>query len=342
MLVVNAPTSNIVSAAEHAVALLLAAARQIPAADASLREGAWKRSTFTGVEICGKTVGIVGLGRIGVSWWPSGWPRSAPRWSPTTPTSSPAAPPSSASTWCRWRSCSRESDFISVHLPKTPETVGPDRRGGAGQRPSRASSSSTPPAAGWSTRQALAEARRRGQVGGGGHRRVRHRAVHRQPAVRAADRSSSPRTWGRRPTEAQDKAGTGGRPLACGWRCRASSCPTRSTCGRRRRRPRRCARGLPLVREARPGVHRRRRRPGPVGRASRCAASSPSSTSRCCSSPSCEGVFSDVVEEQVTYVNAPAARRAARPRGRRCPATSRAPTTATWSPCAARWPTAPR
>src|SRR5436305_7930202 len=66
VLVVNAPTSNIVSAAEHAVALLLAAARHIPAADASLREGQWKRSKFTGVEVTEKTVGVVGLGRIGV------------------------------------------------------------------------------------------------------------------------------------------------------------------------------------------------------------------------------------------------------------------------------------
>src|SRR3954470_20185950 len=66
VMVVNAPTSNIVSAAEHAVALLLAAARRIPAADASLRAGQWKRSSYTGVELNGKLVGIVGLGRVGV------------------------------------------------------------------------------------------------------------------------------------------------------------------------------------------------------------------------------------------------------------------------------------
>jgi D-3-phosphoglycerate dehydrogenase len=65
VMVVNAPTSNIVSAAEHAVALLLAAARNIPAADASLRAGRWARSALTGVEINGKTAGIVGLGKIG-------------------------------------------------------------------------------------------------------------------------------------------------------------------------------------------------------------------------------------------------------------------------------------
>src|SRR5256886_14330311 len=53
VMVVNAPTSNIVSAAEHAVALLLAVARHVPAADASIRAGEWKRSAFTGVEIVG-------------------------------------------------------------------------------------------------------------------------------------------------------------------------------------------------------------------------------------------------------------------------------------------------
>src|SRR3954451_1181981 len=66
VLVVNAPVSNITSAAEHAVALLLSAARNIPGANASLKAGEWKRSSFTGVEVSEKTVGVVGLGRIGV------------------------------------------------------------------------------------------------------------------------------------------------------------------------------------------------------------------------------------------------------------------------------------
>src|SRR3954468_11310219 len=65
VMVVNAPTSNIVSAAQHAVGLLLAAARRIPAATASLKGGAWKRSKYTGVEVHEKTVGVVGLGKIG-------------------------------------------------------------------------------------------------------------------------------------------------------------------------------------------------------------------------------------------------------------------------------------
>src|SRR4051794_35595999 len=66
VMVVNAPTSNIVSAAEQAIALLLAVARHTAAASASLKGGEWKRSKYTGVEISGKTVGVVGLGRIGV------------------------------------------------------------------------------------------------------------------------------------------------------------------------------------------------------------------------------------------------------------------------------------
>ena len=66
VMVVNAPTSNIVSAAELAVALMLSAARHISPAHAALRNGEWKRSRYTGVELYEKTVGIVGLGRIGV------------------------------------------------------------------------------------------------------------------------------------------------------------------------------------------------------------------------------------------------------------------------------------
>lgn len=65
VMVVNAPESNIVSAAEHAFALLLAQARNIPQAHAALVAGRWERSRWEGVELHGKTLGIVGLGRIG-------------------------------------------------------------------------------------------------------------------------------------------------------------------------------------------------------------------------------------------------------------------------------------
>jgi D-3-phosphoglycerate dehydrogenase len=65
IVVVNAPTGNTIAAAEHTLALMYALARHIPAADASLRRGEWKRSQFTGTELRGKTLGIVGLGKIG-------------------------------------------------------------------------------------------------------------------------------------------------------------------------------------------------------------------------------------------------------------------------------------
>ena len=62
ILVANAPESNTVAAAEHTLGLMLAAARHIPAADSSLRNGEWKRSAFKGVEVAEKTLGLVGLG----------------------------------------------------------------------------------------------------------------------------------------------------------------------------------------------------------------------------------------------------------------------------------------
>jgi D-3-phosphoglycerate dehydrogenase / 2-oxoglutarate reductase len=65
VLVVNAPQSNILSAAEHTIALLLALARNVPRADAALRSGSWDRERFQGVELHGKTLGVVGLGRVG-------------------------------------------------------------------------------------------------------------------------------------------------------------------------------------------------------------------------------------------------------------------------------------
>ena len=63
--VVNAPTGNTIAAAEHTLALLYVLARRVAAADASVRRGEWKRSQFTGVELRGRTLGIVGLGKIG-------------------------------------------------------------------------------------------------------------------------------------------------------------------------------------------------------------------------------------------------------------------------------------
>ena len=123
VLVVNAPTSNIHSAAEHALALLLSAARQIPAADASLREHAWKRSSFSGTEIFGKTVGVVGLGRIGqlVAQRLAAFGTHVVAYDPYV---SPARATQLGIELLSLDDLLRRADFISVHLPKTPETAG--------------------------------------------------------------------------------------------------------------------------------------------------------------------------------------------------------------------------
>jgi D-3-phosphoglycerate dehydrogenase len=65
VIVVNAPTTNIIAAAEHTIALLCALARQIPQADRAVRARQWQREKFTGVELVGKRLGLVGLGRVG-------------------------------------------------------------------------------------------------------------------------------------------------------------------------------------------------------------------------------------------------------------------------------------
>src|SRR3989449_5824838 len=65
VVVVNAPTGNVISAAEHAIALMLSLSRHIPEANASLRSGKWERGRFMGLEVRGKTLGIVGLGQVG-------------------------------------------------------------------------------------------------------------------------------------------------------------------------------------------------------------------------------------------------------------------------------------
>ncbi len=123
VMVVNAPTSNIVSAAEHATALLLAVARNVPQAMASLKAGEWKRSKFTGVEVCGKVAAILGLGRIGVlvAQRLAGFGMEVIAYDPYVPASR------AAQLGVRLVGLDEllaEADFISVHLPKNPETIG--------------------------------------------------------------------------------------------------------------------------------------------------------------------------------------------------------------------------
>lgn len=63
-LVVNAPTANTVAAAEHGIALLCALSRNVAQADASVKRGEWKRSKYTGVSLVGKTLAIMGFGKV--------------------------------------------------------------------------------------------------------------------------------------------------------------------------------------------------------------------------------------------------------------------------------------
>ena len=123
VLVVNAPTSNIHSAAEHALALMLAAARQIAPADASLRAHSWKRSSFSGTEIFGKTAGVVGLGRIGqlVAQRLAAFGAHVVAYDPYV---SHARAAQLGIELLGLDDLLARADFISVHLPKTPETAG--------------------------------------------------------------------------------------------------------------------------------------------------------------------------------------------------------------------------
>ncbi|MGW4767466.1 phosphoglycerate dehydrogenase [Nocardia sp. NPDC004278] len=123
VMVVNAPTSNIHTAAEHAVTLLLAAARQIPAADATLRERTWARSKFNGVEIFDKTVGVVGLGRIG-QLFAARLAAFETKVIAYDPYVSPARAAQLGIELLSLDELLERADLISVHLPKTPETKG--------------------------------------------------------------------------------------------------------------------------------------------------------------------------------------------------------------------------
>ncbi len=123
VMVVNAPQSNVVSAAEQAVALLLACARNTAPASAALKGGRWERSKWTGVEVADKTVGVVGLGRIGVLF-AQRMSAFGTRLIAYDPYVQPVRAAQLGVRLVALEELLRESDFISIHLPKTPETVG--------------------------------------------------------------------------------------------------------------------------------------------------------------------------------------------------------------------------
>ena len=123
VMVVNAPTSNVVSAAELAIGHLLALARHIPDAHHSMRQGQWKRSAFTGAEIFEKTIGIIGLGRIGalVAERLAGFGAHLVGYDPYV---QPARAAQLGVELVELNELFRRSDFITIHIPKTAETEG--------------------------------------------------------------------------------------------------------------------------------------------------------------------------------------------------------------------------
>lgn len=123
VMVVNAPTSNITSAAELAVGLLLSTARNIAPANQALKAGAWKRSKYGGVELLDKKVGVVGFGRIGqlVAERLKGFGMEILAYDPYV---SAQRAGQLGAQLVTLDELLEQSDFITVHLPKTPETVG--------------------------------------------------------------------------------------------------------------------------------------------------------------------------------------------------------------------------
>lgn len=123
VVVVNAPQGNTVAAAEHTVALIMALARHLPQADASMRSGQWNRKQFLGTEIRGKALGIVGLGKIG-----SEVARRALAMDMRVLAHDPFVPEERARSLgvepVTFERLVKESDFITVHPPLTAATTG--------------------------------------------------------------------------------------------------------------------------------------------------------------------------------------------------------------------------
>ena len=123
VMVVNAPTSNIISAAELTVGHILSLARHIPAAAGALADGQWKRSKYTGVELYEKTIGIIGLGRIGalIAARMQAFGTNIIAYDPYITS---ARAQQLGVTPVTLDELLAQSDFVTIHMPKTPETTG--------------------------------------------------------------------------------------------------------------------------------------------------------------------------------------------------------------------------
>jgi D-3-phosphoglycerate dehydrogenase len=123
VVVMNAPDGNTMTTAEHTLALLLALARRVPEGQASLKAGRWERKRFVGVELRGKTLGIVGLGRIGrvVASRALGFEMKVVAFDPFV---APERPRDEGIELAPLEEVCARADFVTVHAPLTPETRG--------------------------------------------------------------------------------------------------------------------------------------------------------------------------------------------------------------------------
>jgi D-3-phosphoglycerate dehydrogenase len=124
VMVVNAPQSNILSAAEHTLALLLAQARNVPQANADLKSGKWNRSRWEGVELHGKTLGIVGLGRVGVLVAQRAYAFGMRLVAYDPFVSAERARQLGVQLVPTVEELVRVADFVTIHATKTPDTIG--------------------------------------------------------------------------------------------------------------------------------------------------------------------------------------------------------------------------
>ncbi|MCX2733939.1 phosphoglycerate dehydrogenase [Saccharopolyspora sp. NFXS83] len=205
VMVVNAPTSNIVSAAEHALALLLSVARNVAAADASLKAGEWKRSSFSGVELNGKTVGVVGLGKIGQLFAQriAAFGTKLIAYDPYVSASRAAQ---LGIELVSLEDLLARADALSIHLPKTAETLGLI---GAEELKKAKKGLIVVNAArgGLIDEEALAESIRNGHIGGAGIDVYKTEPTTSSPLFELDNVVATPHL-GASTAEAQDRAGT--------------------------------------------------------------------------------------------------------------------------------------
>ena len=205
--VVNAPQSNIISAAEHTFALLLAQARNIPQADASVKAGRWDRERFQGVELHGKTLGVIGLGRVGtmVAQRAQAFGMRLVAFDPYV--SKERARALGVELMPNLEAVLVQADFITIHLPRTLETEGliGEREIGLMKEGARIVNTSR---GGIVDERALVNAMRDGKLGGAALDVFAEEPVPRAHPLLVYESVVATPHLSAATTEAQDKAGT--------------------------------------------------------------------------------------------------------------------------------------